>query len=255
MSKKHAICSASGASRWLSCPGSVWASVQAKNQGLIEIKSSIYAEQGTKCHTVAEAMLLNYLENSNDEIPKCESEMFDAANFYVSKVVEEIKKFDSPPHVRIETPLEFDKSLAMFGTADCAMTGFINGQAVGVILDLKYGKTKVVAVGNPQLAFYACAMRKTSKKKLERIKVVIIQPRIKNPITEIEYSLSELMEWDDRLRVGAEKALNQFFGTAKREFIAGGHCKWCDGLPLCPVKNKMPDEGEGLEFNEEMLEN
>jgi hypothetical protein len=41
-------------------------------------------------------------------------------------------------------PLEFDKSLGMFGTADCAMTGFINGKAVGVIIDLKYGKTKVV---------------------------------------------------------------------------------------------------------------
>jgi len=144
MSKKHALCSASGASRWLSCPGSVWASIQAKNQGLVEIKSSIYAEQGTKCHAVAEVMLINYLENSTDEIPKCDPEMLDAANFYMKKVVEEVSKFDSPPHIKIEVPLEFDKSLGMFGTADCAMTGFINGKAVGVIIDLKYGKTKVV---------------------------------------------------------------------------------------------------------------
>lgn len=250
MSKKHALCSASGASRWLSCPGSVWASVQAKNQGLVEIKSSIYAEQGTKCHAVAEAMLLNYLDNCNDEVPTCEPEMFEAANFYVQKVVDEVSKFDSKPHIKIEIPLEFDKSLGMFGTADCAMTGFIDGKAVGVILDLKYGKTKVVASNNPQLAFYACAMRKTSKKKLERIKVVIIQPRIKTPITEIDYSLDELIEWENKLRDGAEKALNQFFGTNKREFIAGTHCKWCNGLPLCPTKNKMPDAGEGLEFDE-----
>lgn len=255
MSKKHAMCSASGASRWLSCPGSVWASIQAKNQGLVEIKSSIYAEQGTKCHAIVETMLINYLEKSDDKIPDCEPEMLDAANFYVQKVIEEVGKFDSTPHIKIEVSLEFDKSLGMFGTADCAMTGFIDGKAVGVIIDLKYGKTKVDAKENPQLAFYACAMRKTSVKKLERIKVVIVQPRIKKPITEVEYSLSELMEWEDKLRTGAEKSLNQFFGTMQREFIAGSHCKWCDGLPLCPVKNKLPDEGEGLEFNEEILEN
>ena len=255
MTKKHALCSASGANRWLSCPGSVWASIQAKNQGLVEIKSSIYAEQGTKCHSIAEVLLLNHLEKSEDKPPECEPEMLSAAIFYVEKVVEEMNKFDSPPHVKIEVSLEFDKSLGMFGTADCAMTGFINGQAVGVIIDLKYGKTKVDAKDNPQLAFYACAMRKTSVRKLERIKVIIVQPRIKKPITEIEYSLDDLIAWDDKLRNGAEKALNQFFGTMKREFLVGDHCKWCNGLPLCPVKNKLPDEGEGLEFNEVTLEN
>jgi hypothetical protein len=97
-------------------------------------------------------------------------------------------------------------------------------------------------------------MRKTSKKKLQRIKVVIVQPRIKKPITEVEYSLDELIAWDNKLKFGAEIALNQFFGTMKREFLIGSHCKWCDGLPLCPVKNKLPDEGEGLEFNEEIIE-
>lgn len=250
MAKKHAVCSASGSSRWLSCPGSIWASVEAENQGLVEIKSSIYAEQGTKCHAVAESMLRKYLEKSDEEIPKCEPEMLEAADFYFLKVLEEIGKFDSAPHIKIEVSLQFNKSLGMFGTADCAMTGFIGGQAVGVILDLKYGKTKVDAQDNPQLAFYACAMRKTSVKKLERIKVVIVQPRIKKPITEVEYSLDELKAWDEKLTLGAEKALNQFLKPTEREFNMGDHCKWCNGLPLCPAKGKMPEASEGLEFDE-----
>lgn len=251
MSKKHAVCSASGASRWLSCPGSVWASVEAQNQGLVEIKSSIYAEQGTRCHEIAEVLLHNYFGGVNiPEITDAPLEMLEAAKFYFLKVRDEALKFNPAANVRIETLLEFDKSLGMFGTADCAMTGFINGKAVGVILDLKYGKTKVVATDNPQLAFYACAMRKTSKKKLERIKVVIVQPRIKNPITEVEYSLEELIAWDSKLKLGAEKALNQFLKPTEREFIIGAHCKWCNGLPLCPAKNAPPAPGEGFEFDE-----
>lgn len=250
-SKKHAVCSASGASRWLSCPGSVWAIVNAKEQGLVQIKSSVYAEEGTRCHEIAEVLLHNYFGGVNiPEITDAPLEMLEAAKFYFLKVREESLKFDTPAHIKIEIKLEFDKSLGMFGTADCAMTGFINGEAVGVILDLKYGKTKVVAENNPQLAFYACAMKKTSVKKLQRIKVIIVQPRIKKPITEVEYSLEELQLWEQRLREGAEKALNQYLGTIEREFIIGSHCKWCDGLPLCPAKNALPSPGEGLEFED-----
>ncbi len=251
MSKKHAICSASGASRWLACPGSVWASIEAQKQGLVEIKPSIYAEDGTKCHAIAESMLRKYVLGA-DEVINLDNppEMIEAADFYLLRVMEQIESFDSKPDVKIEISLVFDKSLDMFGTADCAMTGFIAGVPTGVIMDLKYGKTKVVAENNSQLAFYACALKKASSKKLETIKVVIVQPRLKKPITEVEYNLEELNTWEEKLRSGAEKALNQLLKPTEREFNIGPHCKFCDGLLLCPAKNKPPDEGEGLEFEQ-----
>lgn len=255
MSKKHSVCSASSASRWLACPGSLWAISHAKKLGLVDDKSSIYAEEGTKCHEVAESLLRRYLERDPREkafydfVPS--EEMLTAADFYVGKVIEEIAQFDSSPHIKIESTLTLDTDMSMFGTADCAITGHIRQQATGIILDLKYGKSRVVAEDNPQLAFYACAMRKTSMKNLQRVKVIIVQPRIKDPITEVSYSFIELMEWEKKLLNGADRALNQFIAPAKRQFNIGSHCKWCNGLPVCPAKNKKPDSSEGLEFAEE----
>ena len=250
MTKKHSVCSASSSHRWLHCPGSISAIEEARKLGLVEIKSSIYAEEGTKCHTLAESLLNQYLNFPTPDIDPWDftDEMREAAKFYVNKVIEEIAAFDTSPHVKVEVVLELDQDLGMFGTSDCAITGYINGVATGIILDLKYGKTKVVAENNPQLAFYACAMRKTSKKKLQNVKVVIVQPRIKNPITEVSYSFDELIAWEDKLKIGADKAITQYIFKSLREYLPGSHCKWCDGLVVCPAKNKKPDASEGLEF-------
>lgn len=249
----HAKCSASGSYRWLSCPGSVWACSQVPPS-----KTTVYAEEGTKAHKLAE-LILSECQKENWEMSdawgdkiKAEysEEMIAAVMCYVEKVFLEMRSFDKTPAIRIETHLTLSSDMKMFGTADCAMTGIINNEPVGVIIDLKYGKVKVVAKDNPQLAYYACAMRKTSKQNLLGVKVIIVQPRIKNPITEISYCGSELNEWEDKLIKGAEKALLQTITPTAREFNIGNYCKWCDGLSVCPAKNKAPDADAGLEFKE-----
>lgn len=248
--KSHATCSASGASRWLACPGSVWASSQVEYE-----KPSPYAEEGTRAHELAEEFLLQCMQNSfeppdwwTDAVKaNYEEEMIQSCIMYVDKVLFEIKQFDALPSIRIESKLTLNDEMRLFGTADVAITGHKGGEEVGVILDLKYGKTKVVAEENPQLAYYACAMKNTSKKRLKKIKVIIVQPRIKNPITEVEYTEMDLAVWHDKLIRGAEKAYLQILSEDK-VFIPGSHCKWCRGLPVCPEKNKMPASEEGLEF-------
>lgn len=247
-SKSHAACSASGASRWLACPGSVWACSQ------VEDRSSPHAEEGTKAHELCEAFLIQCLQVKG-EPPDWWSEtirenytdeMIQSCIMYVDRVMAEIALFENPS-VRIESKLTLHDEMKLYGTADVAITGVIDGEERGAILDLKYGKTKVVAKDNPQLAYYACAMRRTSKRNLQKIKVMIVQPRIKNPITEVEYGMSELDEWEKKLLIGAEKAYLQIVSD-EREFVVGSHCKWCRGLSICPERNKAPGAEEGLEF-------
>lgn len=253
--KTHATCSASGASRWLACPGSV-----ALTAHLPPEIPSKYALEGTKAHELAEDFLVQIIEKNLTHTPpdwwittvkdNYSEEMIQHVITYVSIVMEEFQSFDKEPSMRIESKLTLDKDLNLYGTADVAMTGLKNDMWCGSILDLKYGKSKVIAHNNPQLAYYACAMRKTSKNPLEKIKVSIIQPRIKHSMTEIEYSRIELDEWENKLLDGANKALLQVGVPSMREFKLGEHCKWCKGISICPEKNKLPGLNEGLEFLE-----
>ena len=56
MPKLHATLSASGAKRWMSCPPS--ARLEERLHGIFGEKSSPFAEEGTKAHSLAELKLL-----------------------------------------------------------------------------------------------------------------------------------------------------------------------------------------------------
>ena len=261
--KLHALCSASGASRWLLCPGSIWACAQVEPE-----TPSKYAEEGIKAHALAEHILNEVTHRQWRECLKDDwgvtpvdllwadkiraeytEEMIKAVVSYIEWVVIEKVEFDSPPEIQIETKLVLNETMQMFGTADLAMIGLKGGEDCGVVMDFKYGKTRVSTTANPQLAYYACALRRTAKKRLKRVKVAVVQPRIKNGIDWVEYSEEHLDEWENILIKAADKAILQIAEEpGKREFEAGNHCKYCRGISLCPLKNKAPGPEEGLEF-------
>lgn len=59
MNKKHALLSASGAKKWMSCTPS------ARLEERFENTTSIFAEEGTFMHELAELQLKHYLGNSD----------------------------------------------------------------------------------------------------------------------------------------------------------------------------------------------
>lgn len=235
--RKHALCSASAAERWLECPGSVGLSMTVP-----EPPPSIYAIEGTEAHELSETILHQWAKDNyslSDEflhsIREGREEMFDYVMQYVYACVEESMAFDGTPTIRIEQRLTFNEDMKMFGTADFIATGTMGGKATGVIVDLKYGKGKKVKTeNNPQLAYYAVALRSCSKKQLEQVRVRIVQPRTGDFSTSITFSKDDLDTWGAKLTLGAEQAL-WMAGKAKApEYREGGWCWFCPAKQICP---------------------
>jgi hypothetical protein len=251
----HSLCSASGAERWLNCPGSVGLSYQ-----LPEEPASPAASEGTRAHELAEKLIRRWLDNGRkidsefnnfvslqrEEYEDTHHEMegrvwsmVDYALTYVHAIVDEVEAFDkdTPVDICVEERLAFNDEMQMFGTADFFATGKRNGESFGFICDLKYGKKRVVCENNPQLAYYAVALKKESRKNLQRIKMRIVQPRIGHWFSDIEYTAAQLEDWDKKLTEGAEKALVQI-GSKEPSLTVGAWCWFCPARQVCPEKIK-----------------
>lgn len=236
--RKHALCSASSAERWLECPGSV-----ALSMTVPEPPTSPYALEGTKAHELSEKILHEWIRNDyniDDAFltrlrAEEDPEMLDYVMEYVYACVSASMRFDKTPTIRIEQRLTFDEGMGMFGTADFIATGLMEGRNTGVIVDLKYGKGKKVKTeGNPQLAYYAVALRGCSKKKLERVVVQIVQPRIEGASTSIEFSKEDLDSWGLKLTLGAEQALWMAAKAKLPVYKEGSWCWFCPAKQVCP---------------------
>ena len=258
--RKHALCSASGAERWLNCPGSLHLSKDLPSE-----EPSIYAKEGTRAHEYAEKILRSWVDKGRPQgfpslqelrelfpgpahedafIPDEDEgrgySMFDYVMTYVNLCIDEADSFDPPgPSIRIEQKLILDEGMKMFGTADFLATGRIGGEDVGVIVDLKYGKGKKVKTeNNPQLAYYAVALLKCSSKPLKSVKVRVVQPRIDEFYSERWYTRKELKAWEEQFILGAENALWQLHGSRPRFLLDGPWCYFCPARKVCPQLEK-----------------
>lgn len=240
--RKHARCGASNADRWLNCPGSV-----ALSSTLPEQEATSYALEGTRAHELSEKILFHWQKNNYEldfayheqlksKLSEDDHEMYDNVMQYVEHCIEEVHAFDATPTIRIEQRLTLSADMDMFGTADFLATGLIGGEPCGVIVDLKYGKGKKVKTqDNPQLAYYAVALKLTSKKKLTKVKVSIVQPRVADPIGSQWFGTQELQEWESKFTFGAENALWMLGGGRKPVYQEGSWCWFCPGKKICPL--------------------
>ena len=180
----HAKLSASGASRWIACPGSVRVTEHLPEQ------TSDFAQEGTNAHTEAEQVLLG-----NKTLSDCE---YDIA-LYVEYVQEQ------QGHLLVEQRLEFDEFVqGGFGTADAVVIS--DGDMH--IIDLKYGKgIRVDATNNPQLRLYALgAIQKWQfEYQPKTVTMSIVQPRLDHISTET-ITVEELLEWGEFIKECAKKA-------------------------------------------------
>lgn len=235
--RSHALLSASGASRWLSCTPS------AKLEDIHgEKTTSPYAAEGTLAHELSELFIARDILGSVDdndfnsrfeEIMSNElfsDEMLDVVPMYVEYCQNEFAaalQKDELAEIKIEQKLDLSEYVPeSFGTADCTI---VSEGSIEVI-DLKYGKgVPVYAHHNKQGMLYALgALRKYDTLFcINTVKITIVQPRINN-ISTWEISVDELLEWaNNELK---PKAALAFAGEG--ELVPGEHCKFCS------VKNK-----------------
>ena len=217
----HAKLSASGAHRWMACPGSVKA-----DEGLAD-KSSSFAEEGTRAHDLMERILTS----KGIRVGAYDLEMFE----HVQTYVDYIESLKTPSDVLlVEKRVDFSEWVPEgFGTAD---TILVNDYRVHII-DLKYGKgVPVYAERNPQAMLYALGAYAGFgwMGDIKSVKISIVQPRL-DTISEWEISITDLLKFGEVVRQAALDTQNP---KAKRT-PGEKQCRWCKAKATCPALYKM----------------
>ena len=259
----HALLSASGSKRWLTCTPS--ARLEAT---LPETKkppgSFDFSAEGTMAHSLGEIKLrlyynqigreeyeAKYEEIKNHPIYKKytpnEQEDFEAnVDNYVLYVRSQIGEGDTP---LFEQRVDFsDWVNDGFGTADVVI---LSEHSIRVI-DLKFGKgIPVSAQDNSQLRLYALGAYSKFKETFPNIKEVsytIHQPRLDSISTD-GTSISKLIDWADYfVKAKAKKAW-----AGSGEFVPGDHCGFCRAKAQCRARSDFNTEIAKNEFREPAL--
>lgn len=220
----HAILSASSSARWLACPPS------ARINAALPETTSIYAEEGTMAHALAEKTLKGYLAGGSADVQSDNEEMKEAVQRYVDVCIEKINaaKAASPDAVvHVEFRLDFSTYVPDgFGTGDMVI---VSDKSLE-ICDLKYGKgVPVSAEGNTQMRLYALGAVEEFGMlyAFDTVHMTIIQPRLDSVSTDT-LSTGKLLDWGRSIIPVAKEAYD-----GKGEFQAGDHCRFCKFRPRC----------------------
>lgn len=239
--RDHAILSPSSAKRWINCTPSALLAEAAGS------KSSVYAEEGTLAHEIAEYALTRYLEGAydpiiDDAVPLKDEHLknplfsIDMANYirdyceYVIGENYEMQKQDGLSEMFLERRVDItDFALDSFGSVDVTL---VSDKTVHII-DLKYGAgVKVFADHNEQMMMYALgalkdlgALKAAVSDRVMKIRMTIAQVRLDHYDT-FEMSKGELLDWAEKVLKPTAKAAIQ--GKGKQ--VIGS---WCG---FCPVK-------------------
>lgn len=240
MPTHHAKLSASGAHRWLACPGSV-----ALEENLPDTTSE-YAAEGTLAHTLAEITLKARLKSkkpTKTQLKKIEAspyyskEMDGHVETYTDEIIKRTLSYPHAPYINIEERVDFSAWVPEgFGTCDCVM---IYGDEMQVI-DLKYGKgVPVSPEHNPQLMLYGLGALNAYGfiYNIKKVRLTIIQPRL-NSVLDWEISAEDLLTWAGTVKPISEEA---FRGSER--LSQGDHCRFCKAKSRCPERAKQMFKG------------
>ena len=239
----HAKLSASGAKKWLNCPGS------KALEEMFPDETNEFAEEGTLAHSVGEAKIKYAIKKLNKpkyahivqnlrENKYFNEEMEEYTDSYRDFVIEIYNSYKKEGFVEIDIEQRLDFSQYVpegFGTGDVV----ILGNSCIHIIDLKYGKgVKVDAENNPQLKLYALGALSLYDPiyDIEKVYMTIYQPRLDN-ISTCEISVNEITEWGKNyVKPRAKEAFNGL-GPC----VAGTYCDegFCKARPVCRAYNEQ----------------
>jgi len=253
MTKKHAKLSASGSSKWLNCPGSVEAESKISN------KPSVYAEEGTLAHELADICLKNYINScalNNDyksaldrigEIIECESDekvistvVTEEMAKFVQEYIDYVLAYETKnSQLYTESKVDFSNIVPEgFGTSDAAIIDYDTG--ICHIFDLKYGKgVEVTAIKNTQAQLYALGFYNELKclDVIKSFKIHIVQPRIYN-YSSWEITLDDLVKFGEY----ASKKANEALSSNAPRIPGEKQCEWCNAKATCPALKKHTED-------------
>jgi Protein of unknown function (DUF2800) len=247
----HALLSASGSKRWLSCTPSAKLEAtlpeQKRGSGAFD-----FSQEGTMAHSLAEAKLRHYYGQIGIEEYQHEEAIIKATPYYNEEFEAHVDSYVLYVRSQIgdgDTPL-FEQRVDFsdwvpdgFGTADVVI---LSKHAIRVI-DLKFGKgVPVSAQDNTQLRLYALGAYSKFKEEYPDIKEVsytIHQPRLDSISTD-GTTISKLVDWANYfVKPKAKKAW-----SGAGEFLPGEWCQFCRAKAQCRARSDYNTEIAKLEF-------
>lgn len=233
MPGKHALLSASGAKRWMNCPGSI------ALEALFPEEQSPYAAEGTLAHDLASRKLGAFLGpvegpgRLTDEERAKFPDMEDNVNQYVDFCVDLITntRLEHADTVAfIEELLDYSKYVPEgFGTGDFIQ---LAGDTL-TIVDYKHGKGVAInAKDTPQMRLYALGALQLygNLYPIETIDTYIYQPRIES-VTHESISRETLETWGEKVvKPAAKRALEG--GPC----VPGEWCRFCRARAICKAR-------------------
>ena len=208
--EKHALLSASSASRWLKCTAA------PRFEEHLPERTSEYAEEGRLAHAICELKTLKKFTvmtsrtyttrlNKLKKDPLYSEEMDKTSDLYIEHLTEQAMLYDSTPTVAAEVQVDFGEYVPEgFGTCDNVMIG---GDTLS-ITDYTHGKgVPVSAVGNPQMRLYALGALKRYAPvfgdAIKQVRMSIDQPRLDSYTTDT-ITVEELLAMEDLEAVAVE---------------------------------------------------
>ena len=245
----HSKLGASSTGRWMNCPGSVEATKDYPET------TNIYAAEGTAAHSIGDACLKShkdadeYLGNTIavDEWEfEVNREMVTGVQMYLDVVRNDMEEMGAK-QIYAEQRVDLTKiHKGMFGTSDAIL---IQDKYLKVY-DFKYGRGVVDVRENTQALFYAVGalLLMDKKKEVKEIEMVIVQPRVTDPIKRWTVTRQYLKEWGlITLRNAAQATLDE---NAPR--IPGEkQCQFCEHKTACPELKQFALDKAMIEFDDE----
>lgn len=247
---EHSKLGASGAPRWMPCPGSVQlienlrSALSGKELEDFD-RPGVAASEGSAAHHVA-ARCLNEdkdaWEFAGEEILSdglwftVDDEMVAGIQTYVDLVKSKLEQHaEAGAKLYVESPLSSVLDDEAYGTGDTVI--YVPDDRI-IVIDFKYGKGVVVEPTCEQLREYgylACEMFDSDNIKV--VELFVCQPRIPHP------------KGKSRLSVDSKPALERWFTTevlpamaATRQespvLVTGEQCRFCPANDQCPALKK-----------------
>jgi len=227
----HSPLGASGAERWMNCPGSV---ALLKDLQLPESDEPDYRADGSCAHEAAAHCLkegLDAWEVMGQKFYKdveVTVEMSDAIQVYLDTVR---PMMTVTATVMIEQPIQFKEHERGYGTVDCA-TVLVYDSLLNVT-DFKYGAGIAVDVeDNPQLMYYAYGILQQHP-DVRRVVLRIVQPRAFHPDGKVrrwETTAEAICTWANDVLIPAMRRTE-----LDADLDAGPWCRFCPAKLVCPL--------------------
>ena len=250
----HSTYSASAASRWMTCPGSLALAEKTPRT------SNPAARRGTLAHAISAECLeddsLDPMMFLGDvrEVEGHEHEFDEDLAQQSMKYVEYVRGFSGVRLVEVRSiyapvlGLEDDEA---WGTADAVV---IQDDGTVHVIDLKTGRRWVQAPGNRQLLLYAAGVVASLEAvgiEVKRVVLHIVQPVVHAEPSTWELTREEFKVETDKLRERAKLAEEALFAYSPKleqawvdRYLMPDEdaCQWCPAAYKCPKLQAVVDE-------------